>query len=135
MGAVGSCITRPPSPKILRPRTEGAEYLIVMVLPPIVPVAVWAGLCWAGATIVVAILRSALAVQPPCGELGVLKRPNPTITSATRISAGPINAGGNAPPIQAPARCVVKAVASPTSDSEIKFEVWLPTEGWNGKYQ
>jgi feruloyl esterase len=26
-------------------------------------------------------------------------------------------------------------VAKPTSDSEIKFEVWLPVSGWNGKFQ
>ena len=34
-----------------------------------------------------------------------------------------------------PAHCDVKATAQPTSDSEIKFEVWLPASGWNGKYQ
>lgn len=37
--------------------------------------------------------------------------------------------------IDVPARCVVKAVARPTRDSEIKLEVWLPPQaGWNGKY-
>src|ERR1700733_10197079 len=44
MGAVGSCITRPPSPKILRPRTEGAQYLMTSVALPILPVAVSGGL-------------------------------------------------------------------------------------------
>ena len=29
----------------------------------------------------------------------------------------------------------MSAVARPTSDSEIKIEVWLPVTGWNGKYQ
>src|SRR5450432_576245 len=43
-GAFGSFMTKPPSPKILRPLTEGAEYLMVMFLPPIAAVAVCAGL-------------------------------------------------------------------------------------------
>src|ERR1700733_11250674 len=49
MGAVGSLITRPPSPKICRPRTEGAQYLIVRVALPIFPVAVSGGLTCAHA--------------------------------------------------------------------------------------
>jgi feruloyl esterase len=34
-----------------------------------------------------------------------------------------------------PAYCRVAATLTPTSDSDIKIEVWLPSEGWNGKYQ
>jgi feruloyl esterase len=34
-----------------------------------------------------------------------------------------------------PSFCRVVGLAKPTSDSEIKFEVWLPTSGWNGKYE
>ena len=35
-----------------------------------------------------------------------------------------------------PAFCRVEATARPTSDSEIKFEVWIPpAEAWNGKFQ
>lgn len=37
--------------------------------------------------------------------------------------------------IELAARCEVKAVARPTSDSEIGIEIWLPVENWNGKYQ
>ena len=33
-----------------------------------------------------------------------------------------------------PAFCRVAATASPTPDSAIKFEVWLPVQGWNGKF-
>jgi feruloyl esterase len=28
----------------------------------------------------------------------------------------------------------VQAIARPTKDSEIRFQVWLPVSGWNGKY-
>ncbi|WP_164857124.1 tannase/feruloyl esterase family alpha/beta hydrolase [Sphingomonas crocodyli] len=31
--------------------------------------------------------------------------------------------------------CEVKAVARPTTDSEIGIEIWLPVENWNGRYQ
>jgi len=34
-----------------------------------------------------------------------------------------------------PAHCAVQATTRPTSDSEIKFELWLPATGWNGKYE
>jgi hypothetical protein len=29
----------------------------------------------------------------------------------------------------------VQAVAAPTSNSDIRFEVWLPASGWNGKFE
>lgn len=34
-----------------------------------------------------------------------------------------------------PAFCRVAGIARPTSDSEIRFELWLPVMGWNGKYE
>jgi feruloyl esterase len=34
-----------------------------------------------------------------------------------------------------PAFCRVVAEVSPTADSAIKLEVWMPASGWNGKYQ
>ena len=33
-----------------------------------------------------------------------------------------------------PSFCRVQAVARPTADSDIRIEVWLPAEGWNGRY-
>ena len=34
-----------------------------------------------------------------------------------------------------PAFCRVTATLTPTSDSDIRIEVWLPAAGWNGKFQ
>jgi len=34
-----------------------------------------------------------------------------------------------------PAFCRVAATLTPTRDSDIKIEVWMPASGWNGKYQ
>jgi feruloyl esterase len=31
--------------------------------------------------------------------------------------------------------CRVKLVLRPTKDSDIKVEIWMPVEGWNGKFQ
>jgi len=79
-----------------------------------------------------------LLAQRPCEGLSDLKLPHATITSSALVAEGPFSAPvgrGNASPVSLPARCVVKGIARPTSDSEIHFEVWLPADGWNGKYQ
>src|SRR5579862_3171150 len=34
-----------------------------------------------------------------------------------------------------PSFCRVSATLTPSSDSDIKVEVWLPSAGWNGKFQ
>ena len=34
-----------------------------------------------------------------------------------------------------PEFCRVAATLTPSSDSDIKVEVWLPANGWNGKFQ
>jgi len=54
-----------------------------------------------------------------------------------------VEAGAFTPPAPAnaegfrtvPEFCRVAATLTPTSDSDIKIEVWLPTSGWNGKFQ
>src|SRR5207237_4572050 len=33
-----------------------------------------------------------------------------------------------------PAFCRVAAEIKPTKDSDIKFELWMPASGWNGKF-
>jgi len=68
--------------------------------------------------------------------LTALKLPHTEIVSAVSLSAEKVaNEYGGPPSIDVPARCVVKAVARPTRDSEIKVEVWLPPQAaWNSKY-
>ena len=36
---------------------------------------------------------------------------------------------------QLPAFCRVAATSRPSSDSEIRIEVWMPLAAWNGKFQ
>ena len=42
---------------------------------------------------------------------------------------------GPSPFEKLPSFCRVAATLTPTSDSDIKIEVWLPMNGWNGKFQ
>ncbi|HEX4004092.1 MAG TPA: tannase/feruloyl esterase family alpha/beta hydrolase [Candidatus Acidoferrales bacterium] len=81
-----------------------------------------------------------------CESLASLSLPNTTITKADLVPAGsftPPAPVGPPPPIGAeaidwahlPAFCRVTATLKPTSDSDIRIEVWLPASGWNGKYE
>jgi feruloyl esterase len=75
-----------------------------------------------------------------CESIGALKLPNTTITVASSVAAGAFTpAKPPALPIPAsyqnlPAFCRVAATVKPTTDSDIKFEVWMPAAGWNGKF-
>jgi len=59
-----------------------------------------------------------------------------TVTSATAVQAGAFVPPTGNPGAAAglPAFCRVLLTITPTSDSDIKSEVWLPMSGWNGKF-
>ena len=68
------------------------------------------------------------------------------LTNGTVISAESVQAGGLTPPAPTnasaagafktlPAFCRVTARLTPTPDSDIRIEVWLPLSGWNHKVQ
>ncbi len=75
-----------------------------------------------------------------CEQLAAsLKLPNTTVSSAKLVPAGKFvqpGGGAGAPRAAAslPAFCRVALTIKPTSDSDIKSEVWLPASGWNGKF-
>ena len=76
----------------------------------------------------------------PCASLLGLALPDATIVSAADITAPytTSTAGGSSAAITVPGPfpfCRVQAVLSPTSDSAIQAEVWIPrAERWNGKF-
>ncbi len=82
---------------------------------------------------------------PNCEALAKLAIPQAKITSAQSIAAGALTmpAPGGATQATAanaffkslPAFCRIAVDSTPTSDSDIKIEVWLPASGWNGKFQ
>ena len=96
-------------------------------------------------TSLLVILLSAItpAVAATCDSLSSLTLPGTTITLAQPVGPEEFNppngrAGGpsNASLLKnLPAFCRVAATLKPTSDSDIKIEVWLPASGWNGKFQ
>jgi feruloyl esterase len=76
----------------------------------------------------------------PCTNLAALTIPTVTIKSADLVAAGPFTPptaqGQRAPSLTLPAHCRIEATARPTSDSEIKLEVWIPpADAWNGKFE
>ncbi|HEU5401596.1 MAG TPA: tannase/feruloyl esterase family alpha/beta hydrolase, partial [Terriglobales bacterium] len=81
--------------------------------------------------------------QDTCEHLAALKIPETSIVTAQTVAAGAF-VGPPAPYSgvdisslykSLPAFCRVVASARPSSDSDIRIEVWLPLEGWNGKLQ
>jgi len=83
-----------------------------------------------------------VAATASCESLTSVKLTDATVTSASAVPAGqftpPGGAGrGNAAQQYAalPSFCRVSITSKPTSDSDIKIEVWLPTSNWNGKFQ
>jgi hypothetical protein len=59
---------------------------------------------------------------------------NTTITTATSVPAGAFVTPAGQTLAGLPAFCRVVGVSRPTGDSNINFEVWLPTSSWNGKF-
>ncbi len=65
---------------------------------------------------------AAPAIAASCESLASLSLPGATITKVESVSENP-------------AHCRVAATLKPSSDSDIRIEVWMPASGWNGKYQ
>jgi hypothetical protein len=84
------------------------------------------------------IMLSHTAFAASCESLSGLKLPDTTITSAQSVAAGALQtpAMPGVPAVKdIPTFCRVVAELKPAKDSDIKMEVWLPSSGWNGKYQ
>lgn len=113
-------------------------------------------------TAVLAFASAAFA-ETPCENLKSLNLANVTFTTVESVPAGPfrpptgpaaaqalaagapVGRGGRggapggrgaAPPLLLPAYCRVAMVLTPSSDSHIEMELWLPEAAdWNGKFQ
>lgn len=71
----------------------------------------------------------------PCKNLAKLASPARAITLASPVPAGNFAPAAGAKELrELPAFCRVSAVLTPTADSEIHVEVWLPSSHWNGKF-
>jgi feruloyl esterase len=79
--------------------------------------------------------------QAACDRLAALNLPNTRIAAARAVAAGQFAIPGASDPAASrgyadlPAFCRVELTLTPSRDSEIGSEVWLPLSGWNGKFQ
>ena len=93
-------------------------------------------------TLVWTALSAGRTYAAACEQLARIDHPNTTITLAESVPAGALklNTGAGAPGgppanySRLPAFCRVAGTIKPTPDSDIRFEVWLPAENWNGKF-
>ncbi|HXB68270.1 MAG TPA: tannase/feruloyl esterase family alpha/beta hydrolase [Candidatus Acidoferrales bacterium] len=75
----------------------------------------------------------ALVADTACEALAAAALPHTTMT-AQSVSAGTFAPPYGSPADRLPAFCRVAGVIKPSSDSYIRFEVWLPASGWNGRF-
>jgi hypothetical protein len=81
-----------------------------------------------------AVAAGALQVRE-CTELVKLTfEGDTTITAAEMVTNGTFTTPGGQTIPDLPEFCRVVGVSKPTADSNINFEVWLPTKSWNGKF-
>src|SRR5262245_43268989 len=77
------------------------------------------------------------AASRTCESLASLKIDHTAITMAQPVAAGaftmPGRGGGAAANL--PAFCRVAGTIQPSADSDIKFEVWMPLENWNSRFE
>ncbi len=74
------------------------------------------------------------ALGATCESLAGTALPHTTIGVAESVSAGHFAPPYGEPINETPAFCRVVGVIQPTADSYIRFEVWMPAAGWNGKF-
>ena len=70
-----------------------------------------------------------------CAGLADQRLSTTTITAAQAVTGGSFSPPGSSNPItNLPPFCRVEGVIKPTNESQIRFEVWLPLQKWNGKF-
>ena len=97
-----------------------------------------------------AVILMLLAIRPAagattCATLASAALPGTTITRAQLVPAGRFasttdgvlapGAAAFKPYSALPEFCRVAATLTPSADSDIKIEVWMPATGWNGRFQ
>jgi feruloyl esterase len=103
----------------------------------------FAGSSGAVVLLVLSGLHPAPAWAASCESLASLSLPNTLITSAQMVAAGAFTpptparggAGTASPFANLPAFCRVQAAVKRTNDTDVKIEIWMPAQGWNGDFQ
>src|SRR3954467_2262935 len=94
--------------------------------------------------VAVALVSRVVAAGSSCDSLLKLVPEKAAVTLAEAVPAGGLHPPGGAASgggqnasrfASLPSFCRVAATLKPTSDSDIKVEVWMPASGWNGKLE
>ena len=91
-------------------------------------------------SLVLIVVSARAASGATCDSLKSVSFPRTSISSAVVVAAGTFTPPPtpDAPPDRIPRAtsmpeiCRVQGVLTPVADSDIEFEVWLPSRGWNG---
>jgi feruloyl esterase len=76
----------------------------------------------------------ALTQEQLCEQVAQTAFPDATFTNVQHRPQGDFTTPANTVIADLPSFCQVSATLKPSPDSDIKVEVWLPAENWNGKY-
>ena len=79
----------------------------------------------------IATSSSAAGAPVPCAQLATIALPEATVTAAEEVPAGEYAPPAGPRQTNLPAFCRVALTVSP----QIRIEVWLPKEAWNGRYR
>lgn len=95
----------------------------------------------ANAVVLLACLTmSAHALSAGCRDLRSLSFDNASVTSAEIVAPGKFSDPGSSASQNSqrygalPEFCRLALTLTPSPDSDIKMELWIPTQDWNGKY-
>jgi feruloyl esterase len=94
-----------------------------------------------GALWLLGCLCAASGRAATCDSVATLTLREAMVTGAHLVPAGRFSPPGQrqgagvSPYQDLPEFCRVTLTLTPSSDSDIKVEVWLPSDGWNGKFQ
>ncbi len=90
---------------------------------------------WFGVSVSAALFGlSASADGAACASMKSLRLENTTITKAEALQGGTLTPPYGDSLGDLPAFCRVEGVLRPSADSDIRFEVWMPSSGWNGRF-
>src|ERR1700692_2350795 len=85
--------------------------------------------------VLLALVVAAAGNAATCESLSSIAILNVTVAVAESRPAGEFTPPQGRPIQRLPAFCRVAGSIRPSPDSDIRFEVWLPVQGWNGKFQ
>jgi len=86
-------------------------------------------------SLLVSAFACASASAATCETLVLNSSPGLTVTGAVTIPGPSFTAASGVTYTNLPSFCKVSVVLTPTSDSFINVELWMPTSTWNGKFQ